>query len=235
MPLFIHGDGLHTRRYLYAGDAADAFDTILHKGQIGEVYNVDSRDEVSNFDLATKLLDMSGISETDSWIKWTRDRPFNDRRYAVDGTKLRKLGWKQQVSFEVGLAATVDWYARFSGWWGKVENTLLAPFPVVKGGHVVDPEASRMIETEAVAGAKGNGAAIQTKDHLGESGPVIHQADLKARAKLQGFGNLEGSSKKRKNEEHQVFAEVDHEARLDFKDPGDADGISKKRKIGSMA
>ena len=154
MPLFIHGDGQHTRRFLYAGDAADAFDTILHKGELGEVYNVDSRDEMSNFDLAKKLLGMFGIMDTDSWIQWTRDRPFNDRRYAVDGSKLRKLGWAQKVSFEDGLATTVDWYAKFAGWWGPVDDTLLAPFPVVKGGHVVKLEDSRMTETEAVTGAQ---------------------------------------------------------------------------------
>lgn len=153
MPLFIHGDGKHTRRFLYAGDAADAFDTILHQGEMGQVYNVDSRDEISNYDLAKKLLGMFGITDTDPWIQWTRDRPFNDRRYAVDGSKLRKLGWTQKVPFEAGLAETVRWYANFSGWWGLVDNTLLAPFPVVQEGHVVRPEASRMSEKEAAAGA----------------------------------------------------------------------------------
>ena len=80
MPLFIHGDGKHTRRYLYAGDAASAFDTILHKGEIGQIYNVDSRDEMSNLELAGKLLGMFGFENTEHWIQHTRDRPFNDRR-----------------------------------------------------------------------------------------------------------------------------------------------------------
>ncbi|EMC95287.1 hypothetical protein BAUCODRAFT_48602, partial [Baudoinia panamericana UAMH 10762] len=131
-PLCIHGDGQHTRRYLYAGDAADAFDTILHKGQIGQIYNVDSRDEIGNLDLAAKLLSIFGITQTAGWIEHTRDRPFNDRRYAVDGSKLRKLGWRQGVSFEEGLANTVDWYRKFSRWWGQVD-AILAPFPVVAG------------------------------------------------------------------------------------------------------
>lgn len=140
MPLFLHGDGQHTRRYLYAGDAADAFDTILHRGEIGQTYNVDSRDEMSNIEVAKKLLSMFGFNNKDNWVQHTRDRQFNDRRYAVDGTKLRKLGWKQQVSLEEGLAATMDWYSRFSAWWGPIDNTLLSPFPVVRGDHVVDPE-----------------------------------------------------------------------------------------------
>ena len=134
--MWIHGDGQHTRRYLYAGDAADAFDTILHKGEIGQVYNVDSRDEIANLDLAKKLLGAFGNTDAADWIEHTRDRPFNDRRYAVDGTKLRKLGWKQSVSFEDGLAATVEWYSKFSQWWGHID-AILSPFPVIEGDHAV--------------------------------------------------------------------------------------------------
>ncbi|KXT15014.1 hypothetical protein AC579_7773 [Pseudocercospora musae] len=130
-PLWIHGDGQNTRRYLYAGDAADAFDTILHKGEIGQIYNVDSRDEISNLGLADRLLRRFGVSDKQNTIQHTRDRPFNDMRYAVDGTKLRKLGWSQKVSFEEGLTNTVAWYGKFSGWWGNIEN-ILAPFPEVK-------------------------------------------------------------------------------------------------------
>lgn len=142
MPLFLHGDGQHTRRYLYAGDAADALDTILHNGEIGQIYNVDSRDELSNIDVAKKLLGIFGFNDMEYWIQYTRDRQFNDRRYAVDGTKLRKLGWTQQVSLEEGLAATMNWYSKFSDWWGPIDNTLLSPFPVVRGDHVVAPEVS---------------------------------------------------------------------------------------------
>ena len=108
----MHGDGSPTRRYLYAGDAADAFDTILHKGQLGHTYNVGSYDEVSNFSHCGKLLSEMGIphgtpEEFSNWVKYTHDRPFNDHRYAVDGTKLRQLGWEQKTSFEDGLRSTV--------------------------------------------------------------------------------------------------------------------------------
>ena len=158
--LFIHGDGKHTRRYLYAGDAADAIDTIIHKGEIGQTYNVDSRDEICNLDLAKKLLGIFGIAEKpEAWIQHTVDRPFNDRRYAVDGTKLRKLGWKQRVAFEDGLATTVEWYGRFSDWWGPIDNILMAPFPVVEGDHVVAPETSRLVEAVVEGeGEAGSGA-----------------------------------------------------------------------------
>lgn len=141
-PLVLHGDGSPTRRYLFAGDAADAFDTILHKGVMGNIYNVGSYDEISNFDLCGKLLTEMNIpadskDEFSKWVKYTHDRPFNDHRYAVDGSKLRALGWDQKTSFAEGLAITVDWYRRFGAqWWGDITH-VLSPFPVVKGLKVV--------------------------------------------------------------------------------------------------
>lgn len=149
-PLVLHGDGSPTRRYLYAGDAADAFDTILHKGTVGQIYNVGSYDEISNLTLCSKLLKYLDIphetqEELHKWVKHTKDRPFNDMRYAVDGTKLRNLGWEQKTTFESGMATTVDWYKRFGEkWWGDITN-VLTPFPVVKGKAVVD-EAKVAIE-----------------------------------------------------------------------------------------
>ncbi|KAI1369071.1 dtdp-glucose-dehydratase [Xylaria arbuscula] len=135
-PAVLHGDGSPTRRYLFAGDAADAFDTILHKGALGQVYNVGSYDEISNIDLCKMLLKEMGIaseepSEFGKWIKYTHDRPFNDHRYAVDGTKLRQLGWDQKTCFADGLKITVDWYTRFGEeWWGDISK-VLSPFPIV--------------------------------------------------------------------------------------------------------
>jgi dTDP-glucose 4,6-dehydratase len=141
-PVVLHGDGSPTRRYLFAGDAADAFDTILHKGQMGHIYNVGSYDEISNLELCSKLLTEFGIphdtpEEFRKWVKYTHDRPFNDHRYAVDGTKLRQLGWDQKTSFAEGLKITVDWYRQFgSQWWGDISH-VLTPFPVVSGLEVV--------------------------------------------------------------------------------------------------
>lgn len=140
-PVVLHGDGSPTRRYLFAGDAADAFDTILHKGQLGQVYNVGSYDEISNLSLCSKLLAEMGLAhETPQdfgrWVKYTHDRPFNDHRYAVDGTKLRQLGWEQKTSFADGLRITVQWYRRFGErWWGDISK-VLSPFPVVEGCEV---------------------------------------------------------------------------------------------------
>ncbi|KAK4238947.1 dTDP-D-glucose 4,6-dehydratase [Achaetomium macrosporum] len=141
-PVVLHGDGSPTRRYLFAGDAADAFDTILHRGQPGQIYNVGSQDEISNLALARKILAEMGIphatpDEFSRWVKYTHDRPFNDHRYAVDATKLRRLGWEQKTSFEEGLRVTVEWYRRFGErWWGDITK-VLSPFPVVAGNEVL--------------------------------------------------------------------------------------------------
>ena len=150
--MVLHGDGSPTRRYLYAGDAADAFDTILHKGHVGHIYNVGSSDEISNLGLCSKLLGVMGIphktpEQLRKWVKYTHDRPFNDRRYAVDGSKLRQLGWKQKTRLDEGLVKTVEWYRQFGEtWWGDISH-VLTPYPVVSKGEVV-PDEDHLMKDE---------------------------------------------------------------------------------------
>ncbi|KAK2686498.1 hypothetical protein QWA68_014928 [Fusarium oxysporum] len=133
-PVILHGDGSSTRRYLFAGDAANAFDTILHKGEIGQIYNIGSSDEISNLQLCHIILAEMGIdvkdtSEFQRWVKYTHDRPLNDQRYAVDATKLKMLGWTQKTSFDEGLRRTIDWYKLYGDkWWGDI-SPVLTPFP----------------------------------------------------------------------------------------------------------
>jgi dTDP-D-glucose 4,6-dehydratase len=139
--LLLHGDGSPTRRYLYAADIVDALDTIFHKGVIGQIYNIASKDEVSNTEICHKLLAMFGLphstaSELEEWVQYTEDRPFNDQRYATDGSKLASLGWQPRTSFDEGLRKTVDWYRRFGDvWWGDISR-VLTPFPVVEGTEI---------------------------------------------------------------------------------------------------
>ena len=176
-PVVLHGDGSPTRRYLYAGDAADAFDTILHKGSTGQIYNVGSYDEISNLTLCSKLLTYLNIphdtqEQLHKWVKHTRDRPFNDHRYAVDGTKLRQLGWDQKTSFADGLAITVDWYRRFGEkWWGDISQ-VLTPFPTVDGTEVIaDDEPLEEFQEDIVATDDGR-TALSKKRKV--NGPVLH-------------------------------------------------------------
>jgi hypothetical protein len=155
-PIVLHGDGSPTRRYLYAGDAADAFDTILHRGQLGQIYNVGSNDEVSNLNLCRMILSTMSIehSQPDDfrrWVKYTHDRPYNDRRYAVDDTKLKALGWTQRTGIEQGLRTTVDWYRTFGErWWGDITH-VLTPFPVLSQEGEVVPDFEHLVRDEPPA------------------------------------------------------------------------------------
>lgn len=109
------------RRYLYGADAADAVDTLLHKGVVGEAYNVSSASAVSNVEVAVRMLELFGCRPQEDFgrrLAWIADRPFNDHDYRVDGSKLAALGWRQRVPFSEGLKATVDWYREnMHVWW----------------------------------------------------------------------------------------------------------------------
>ncbi|KAK9487256.1 hypothetical protein V1527DRAFT_481314 [Lipomyces starkeyi] len=133
----IHGDGSNSRRYLFAGDAVDALDTILHKGTIGQIYNIGTTDEVSNRELCVLLLMEFGYGEGefDQHVEYTNDRPFNDRRYAIDASRLKSLGWSQKTRFEVGISRTIAWYRQFGSlWWGDISDILTA-FPTSRHIH----------------------------------------------------------------------------------------------------
>lgn len=122
-PLPVYGDGLYTRDWLYVKDHATAIDLVFHKGARGETYNIGGFNEWKNIDLVKllckqmdeKLGNAPGTSE--GLITYIKDRPGHDRRYAIDATKInRELGWKPSVTFEEGLALTIDWYLQNEEW-----------------------------------------------------------------------------------------------------------------------
>jgi dTDP-D-glucose 4,6-dehydratase len=121
----VMGNGTQSRRYLYAGDATNALDTILHKGEVGQIYNIDSGDELTTLDLTLQLLkSLNVIGDREAligtWVDFSPDRPYHDQSYLTDGSKLRKLGWKQTTSFKDGITITMDWYRRFGEeWWTR--------------------------------------------------------------------------------------------------------------------
>ncbi|EMD62923.1 hypothetical protein COCSADRAFT_119751 [Bipolaris sorokiniana ND90Pr] len=165
--LLLHGDGSPTRRYLYAGDIVDALDTILHKGDIGQIYNIASKDEISNTEICYRLLDNFGIprdtkSEITQWIQYTEDRPFNDQRYATDGSKLAALGWQPKTNFDEGLRITVDWYRRFGEmWWGDISRVLTS-FPVVTGNEIRTKEEHEDLPSSDGEGMHEEDSAVWT-------------------------------------------------------------------------
>jgi dTDP-glucose 4,6-dehydratase len=118
-PLPVYGDGNYTRDWLHVEDHARAIDTVLHKGQNKETYNIGGWNEWKNIDLVKLLCDLMDEAlgrnpgESRSLITFVKDRPGHDLRYAIDASKIaRDLGWKPQYDFQTGLKQTVDWYLK---------------------------------------------------------------------------------------------------------------------------
>ena len=134
LPLTLHGTGSNTRNYLFVEDVARAFDVILHKGKVGDIYNIGGTNEKSNIEVARLLLDALGMVDKAGSLEaaekaniiFVPDRPFNDLRYPLDCGRLHALGWVEQEPFELGLSKTVEWYKKFSGNWDDVESALVA-------------------------------------------------------------------------------------------------------------
>ncbi|CAH0475161.1 unnamed protein product [Peronospora belbahrii] len=129
-PVTIHGDGMHTRNYLYISDVVAAFDLIVHKGEVGEVYNIGGKNELSNKEVAMDLLALMKpqLLESDmtKLITYVRDRPFNDHRYIIDAAKIRRLGWKETISWREGLRKTVKWFCRYGHRFNYIDHALEA-------------------------------------------------------------------------------------------------------------
>jgi dTDP-glucose 4,6-dehydratase len=119
-PLPVYGDGKQVRDWLYVHDHVTAIDLVLHQGQPGEVYNVGGENERHNIDITYMILNALGKPE--SLIRYVKDRPGHDRRYSVDCSKIRGLGWERQGTFEANFAATVEWYKANAWWWKKIKT-----------------------------------------------------------------------------------------------------------------
>ncbi len=116
----IHGDGSNIRTYIHVQDFCDAVHTIFLKGEMGGVYNIGTSEEISNIELAKKILAHMGKDE--NWIEFVTDRPFNDRRYSIDTTKIMNLGWKPKIFFDRGLEETIRWYKENISWWKNLSH-----------------------------------------------------------------------------------------------------------------
>ncbi len=120
IPVPLYGDGLNVRDWLHVLDHCRALDLLIDVGVSGEVYNIGGGNDVRNVDLTKAILSLVG--KPDSLIRHVVDRPGHDRRYSLDTTKLRTLGWRPQVPFEQGLAETVAWYRQNEWWWRPVKE-----------------------------------------------------------------------------------------------------------------
>ncbi|TES97806.1 dTDP-glucose 4,6-dehydratase [Patescibacteria group bacterium] len=116
----IYGKGENVRDWIYVEDHCSAIDSILHKGEIGEIYNVGADQEKTNLEVTEAIL--KAVDKPKSLIKFVKDRPGHDLRYAIDSSKLQKLGWKPKYDFEKGMELTVEWYQKNEDWWRKIKS-----------------------------------------------------------------------------------------------------------------
>lgn len=130
-PVPLHGDGEHRRSFLHVNDVARAFDAILHKGQTGHIYNIGSDTEINNRQVAEQLITEFNLHPAEKYIKYVRDRAYNDLRYFIDTSGLEQLGWKKQVDWKDGLQQTIEWYRHHRHHWGDIGEAVLAAHPKV--------------------------------------------------------------------------------------------------------
>jgi len=120
IPVPLYGDGKNVRDWLHVLDHCRAVDLLIDRGTDGEVYNIGGGNDVMNIDLTHRILEALGKPRT--LIKPVADRPGHDRRYCLDTTKLRGLGWVPQVEFEAGLGDAVTWYQQNEWWWRPIKE-----------------------------------------------------------------------------------------------------------------
>ena len=116
----LYGDGLNIRDWLHVEDHCSGVDLLIEKGTPGEVYNIGGGNEVTNIDLTHRILALTG--RTDALIKRVADRPGHDRRYCLNTSKLKSLGWAPKAQWESGFAETVQWYRENEWWWRPIKE-----------------------------------------------------------------------------------------------------------------
>lgn len=117
----LYGDGLNVRDWLFVLDNCSAIDLVLHKGKIGEIYNIGGSFEIPNIELTKIILKL--IGKTDKMISYVPDRLGHDRRYSLDSTKIKKLGWQPSKNFNTAIKETINWYKANTTWWQKLKTT----------------------------------------------------------------------------------------------------------------
>ena len=119
-PLPLYGDGRYRRDWLSVFDHCRGIEFALLHGEPGTIYNVGGGNERENITVAEIIL--THLKKPLSLIRYVQDRPGHDRRYAIDCTRLKALGWTPATPFEDGLRATIDWYAQHTAWWRTIKN-----------------------------------------------------------------------------------------------------------------
>jgi len=117
----VYGDGLNVRDWIHVKDHCAAIDLVVHKGEEGNVYNIGASNERTNIEIVELVLDILGKPR--SLIRYVKDRPGHDRRYAIDSGKItERLGYRPSVDFSEGMRGTVDWYVKKKEWWERIRT-----------------------------------------------------------------------------------------------------------------
>jgi dTDP-glucose 4,6-dehydratase len=118
----LYGDGLNIRDWLHVEDHCDAIWEVLNRGKVGEVYNIGGNNEITNRRITETVLKLMD-KNWDQSVKYVKDRPGHDRRYAIDASKMqRELGWSPKWTFDKGIAATIEWYRKNEKWWRDIKT-----------------------------------------------------------------------------------------------------------------
>jgi dTDP-glucose 4,6-dehydratase len=118
----LYGDGMNVRDWLHVQDHCEAIWTVLEKGAVGEIYNIGGNNELTNRKITEVVLGLMGRKWEEA-VKYVKDRPGHDRRYAIDASKIeRELGWEPKRRFEEAIAETIAWYRANEPWWRGIKS-----------------------------------------------------------------------------------------------------------------
>jgi dTDP-glucose 4,6-dehydratase len=120
-PLPLYGDGRQVRDWLHVDDHCSGIELVLREGEPGAVYNIAAGEEHENVELVRLILDQLGFDQ--SLVRHVEDRAGHDRRYSLDTTKLRSLGWEPRRAWRDGIRATIDWYRENRDWWEPIKRS----------------------------------------------------------------------------------------------------------------
>jgi dTDP-glucose 4,6-dehydratase len=136
-PLPVYGDGMNVRDWLHVNDHCSAIDVVLHRGRIGEVYNIGGNNEKPNIEIVKLIL--RNLGKPESLITYVEDRLGHDRRYAIDSSKIQnEFGWMPAFTFERGIEETIKWYVDNKQWWERIiSGEYQKYYQILYGGREV--------------------------------------------------------------------------------------------------
>lgn len=116
----IYGDGRNIRDWIFVEDHCDAVDFLLEKGELGEIYNIGAGNELTNLEITGIIL--NALQKPQTLKTFVKDRPGHDRRYSLECSKIRAMGWQPKYQFDQAIQKTIEWYQQNSGWWQKIKS-----------------------------------------------------------------------------------------------------------------